>query len=56
MAVVGGLSLAQMGGFYWLVNVRRRHVDWWTSRVITVIERGSSIASYAHEGGFRVKR
>jgi hypothetical protein len=56
MAVVGALSLVKMGQSYWLVNVRRRPVDWWRTRVIKVIGKGSLFTEYAHRGGMRVKK
>jgi hypothetical protein len=34
MAVVGALALVMVSQSYWLVNARRRPVDWWRIRVI----------------------
>jgi hypothetical protein len=51
MAVVGALSLVKVGQSYWLVNARRRPVDWWRIRVIKAIGKGSLFAEYAHRGG-----
>jgi hypothetical protein len=56
MAVVGALSLVKVGQLYWLVNARRRPVDWWRIRVIKVIEKGSLFTEYAHRGCMRVKK
>jgi hypothetical protein len=56
MAVVGALSLVKVGQSYWLVNVRRRPVDWWRIRVIKVIGNGSLFTEYAHRGCLRVKK
>ena len=56
MAVVGALSLVKVGQSYWLVNARRRPVDWWRIRVIKVIGKGSLFTEYAHRGGMRVKK
>jgi hypothetical protein len=50
MAVVGALSLVKVGQSYWLVNVRRRPVDWWRIRVIKVIEKGHCLQN-THTGG-----
>jgi hypothetical protein len=54
MALVGALSLVKVGQSYWLVNARRRPVDWWMIRVIKVIGKGSLFTEYAHRGGMRV--
>jgi hypothetical protein len=35
------LVIGQGGQSYWLVNARRRPVDWWMIRVIKVIGKGS---------------
>ena len=40
MAVVVALSLVKVGQSYWLVNGRRRPVDWWRIRVINVEGNG----------------
>jgi hypothetical protein len=50
MAVVGALSLVKVCQSYWLVNARRRPVDWWRIRVIKVIERGLCLHN-THTGG-----
>jgi hypothetical protein len=55
MAVVGALSLVKVGQSYWLVNPRRRPVDWWRIRVIKVIKRGLCLHN-THTGGVRVKK
>jgi hypothetical protein len=56
MALIGALSLVKVGQSYWLVNARRRPVDWWMIRVIKVIGIGSLFIEYAHRGGMRVKK
>jgi hypothetical protein len=56
MAVVGALPLVKVGQSYWLVNARRRPVDWWRITVIKVIRTGTLLAEYAHRGGKRVKK
>jgi hypothetical protein len=50
MAVIGAFSLVKAGRSYWLVNVRRRPVDWWRLRVIRVIRIGTLCAEYVHRG------
>jgi hypothetical protein len=56
MALVGALSLVKVGRSYWLINVRRRTVDWWRIRVIKVIGKGSLFIKYAHRGTMRVEK
>jgi hypothetical protein len=53
MAVIGAFSLVKAGRSYWLVNARRRPVDWWRLRVIRVIRIGTLCAEYAYRGGMR---
>jgi hypothetical protein len=56
MAVIGAFSLVKAGRSYWLVNARRRPLDWWRLRVIRVIRIGTLCAKYVHRGGMRVKK
>jgi hypothetical protein len=56
MAVIGAFSLVKAGRSYWLVNPRRRPVDWWRLRVIRVIRIGTLCAEYTHRGGMKVKK
>jgi hypothetical protein len=56
MVVVGALSLVKVGQSYWLVNARRRPVDWWRIRVIKFIGKGSLFTEYAHRGCMSVKK
>jgi hypothetical protein len=51
MAAIGAFLLVKAGRSYWLVNARRRPVDWWRLRVIRVIRIATLCAEYAHRGG-----
>jgi hypothetical protein len=55
MALVGALLLVKVGRSYWLINVRRRPIDWCRIRVIKVIGKGTLFAEYAHRGAIRFK-
>jgi hypothetical protein len=54
--IVGALSLDKVGRSYWLINVRRRPIDWCRIRVIKVIGKGTLFAEYAYRRGKRVKK
>jgi hypothetical protein len=41
---------------YWTISAHETSVDWWTRRVIRVIDKGTLFAEYTHRGAMRVKK